>query len=158
VIAVVLVVALEIDSRSPSSSTQQASAYVRDHGAGLSTVQALVENAMSGMAVAVNSPTTSNTGRLAWVARETHDAIASVRRELVRGGKSSRLGGAEGEVLMAASDLKRMMGALVAYTVGGFRSPLADFVSRYQRARREWNDGVQRIWSVAEQQTVPSIP
>jgi hypothetical protein len=110
------------------------------------------------MARAVDSATTSNTRQLVGIAREAYRTIDNFRDDLAGSREKRALGDAETELANAVTDLRSTIGALVAYAAGGYRSPLADFISRYERSRREWNDGVQRIWNIAERQSIPSIP
>jgi hypothetical protein len=145
-------------STSTSPRTERAKAYISHHGTDAATVQAVVEDAIGVMALTVNSSTTSNASYLVRMARAAGSIIGNVRIHLAGDQQSGVLRSEETAVLIATIDLKRTMGALVAYTAGGFRSPLADLTSRYDRARREWNDAVQRIWSAAQQQSAPSIP
>lgn len=157
-IVVMVVWSTKIDPGATPSPAREASSYIRDHGTDASTVRARVEQAVSAMALAVDSSTASNTRQLVGMAREAYKTIDNFRDDLPSSGEKRALGDAEAEVVNAVTDLRSTMGALAAYAARGYRSPLADFISRYERSRREWNDGVQRIWNIAEQQSIPSIP
>jgi hypothetical protein len=157
-IVVIVVWITKIDPGSAPSPAQAASSYIEDHGTAASTVQAWAEAAASAMALTVNSPTISNIRQLVRTVRQAYRAIDNARRDLPEGERSRALGAAEIEVVDAAVALRGTMAALVAYIVGGFKSPLVDLTSRYEHGRQEWNDGVERIWSIADQQSIPSIP
>ena len=47
-------------------------------------------------------------------------------------------------MLVAADDMKNAMGALVAYTGDPNPATLAQFTTKYGRARDEWNTGIKR--------------
>jgi hypothetical protein len=157
--AVVLTVGLiaSAGKRFASSPTGPASNFIRQNGADASAVQTSAADVMSVMALVVSSPTASNTRYLVQIARQARDAIDRGGNDFVKRGQNVRLGAVQAKLFTAATELGNTMGAIAAYAAGGFTWPLADLISRYQRARRHWNRAVSRIWSVAGQGSVPSL-
>jgi hypothetical protein len=49
------------------------------------------------------------------------------------------------------------MGSLVSYTGNPNPATLAQFTTKYQNAKSEWNDGVRTIWRTAHKRQVPII-
>ena len=142
----------------PSIPANEAAArsYIRDHGGDSYRVQANLLNVQLAVGEAVRSATQTNIYKLAQTAQTAHDNLDAIRSNFTYS-DSGRLGDAEGNVLLAANDLKNSMGSLVTYTGTPNPATLAQFSTQYANARAEWNSGVKTIWRIAHRKHPPTV-
>ena len=125
-----------------------AQAYIEHLSQAAGAVQASVRSVDPELGVLTPQGPLGNVNQFVLLAQQASASINSLRWDFAAGDRSGDLGQAEAEVSTGANDLANAMSALVTYTESPSSATLVQFLSQYQNARGEWDNGIRTIWRI----------
>lgn len=159
VIVVIVVIAVAAGSGGKSSPEKEAREYIKEKTFQIDKVRASVEDVevVLGGVIKNNGGSTTEIDELASDAEKAHDGINEVRNELYKLGGNEELSNATLALQEGANELKNAMGALVAYTGNPNPASLAHLNSQYEKGKEKWNEGAEKVWSIAKESGAPKL-
>jgi len=160
VVVVVIIIAVASGGGKSKSPEAEAKEYIKEKSVRIHTVSASVEDVEVALGLVIkkgSGASQTEIDELATDAQKAHDGINEVRNELFKTGGKEELSDATLNIQEGANELKNAMGALVAYAGNSNAATLAHLNAEFEKGKEKWDEGVERVWSVAHESGAPKL-